>query len=190
VTGRSELVHGVELFGVCLEHPDVHPDQRGSFAEVYSADRPRGLESRQWSVVASAAGSLRGMHLHLRHDECVSVITGEMAVGLYDVRPDSPTRGRSALYVLTEADLAVLTFPRGLVHGWVAHGPTKHLQGVSETYANYKADDNAGCRWDDPALDLPWPVTPTIVSERARSFGSLAELERGSDTSVLVLTGQ
>ena len=100
VTGRSELVHGVELFGVCLEHPDVHPDQRGSFAEVYSADRPRGLESRQWSVVTSAAGSLRGMHLHLRHDECVSVITGEMAVGLYDLQYSSSLESEYSGFLL------------------------------------------------------------------------------------------
>lgn len=171
------LVHGSELVGVSLEYPAIHRDERGSFSEVYSVESDWGLEARQWSVVTSTAGALRGMHFHVRHDECVSVIAGEMAVGLYDLRPDSPTRGCSALYVLTAGDLAVLTFPRGLVHGWVAHTQTTHLQAVSETYASYGADDNEGCRWDDPALGLPWLVSPTIISARSRSFGSLAELE-------------
>jgi dTDP-4-dehydrorhamnose 3,5-epimerase len=101
-----------------------------------------------------------------------------MGVGLYDLRPDSPTRGRSALFVLTAGDQAILTFPRGLVHGWIAHAHTTHLQAVSETYASYGADDNEGCRWDDPALELAWPVKPTVISARSRTFGSLADLER------------
>ena len=136
------------------------------------------LAPQQWSVVRSVPRSLRGMHHHVRHDECVSVVAGRMSVGLYDLRVDSETFGRSALYDLTGADPAHLCFPRGLVHGWVAHEATTHLQAVSETYASYGADDNNGCRWDDPELDLPWPVTPTVFSERSRSFGPLAELRR------------
>jgi len=174
----SRLVHGATLQGVVLQHLVVHHDERGSFTEVFSTDRDHGLAPQQWSVVRSVPRSLRGMHHHVRHDECVSVVAGRMSVGLYDLRVDSETFGRSALYDLTGADPAHLCFPRGLVHGWVAHEATTHLQAVSETYASYGADDNNGCRWDDPELDLPWPVTPTVFSERSRSFGSLAELRR------------
>ena len=178
VEGKSRLVHGAPLQGVVLQHLVVHHDDRGSFAEVLSTERDTGLAPQQWSVVRSVARSLRGMHYHLRHDECVSVVDGRLSVGLHDLRVGSETFGRSGLYDLTGADPAYLYFPRGLVHGWVAHEATTHLQAVSETYASYGADDNNGCRWDDPELDLPWPVTPTVFSERSRSFGPLAELRR------------
>lgn len=176
--GISALLDGVELDGVELRHQAVHLDARGSFTEVFSADRDLGVEPRQWSVVRSNGGSLRGMHFHRRHDEYVYVVAGVLSVGLHDLRVGSPTYRQSALYVLSGAGPASLTFPRGLVHGWVAHEPTTHLQAVSETHASYGADDNDGCRWDDPDLGITWPVTPSIISDRSRSFGSLADLRR------------
>jgi len=182
--GTSRLVHGAALHGVVLQHHVVHHDARGSFTEVFSTDRDTGLAPQQWSVVRSVPRSLRGMHHHVRHDECVSVVAGRMSVGQYDQRVDTETFGRSALYDLSGADPAYLCFPRGLVHGWVAHEATTHLQAVSETYASYGADDNNGCRWDDPDLDLPWPVTPTVFSARSRSFGPLAELRRRTEQTL------
>ncbi len=49
-------------------------------------------------------------------------------------------------------------------------------QNVSEAHDHYGNDDNNGCHWSDPALGVSWPFDPTIVSDRAESFGSLADL--------------
>jgi dTDP-4-dehydrorhamnose 3,5-epimerase-like enzyme len=40
----------------------------------------------------------------------------------------------------------------------------------------YGLDDNNGCRWDDPDLGIVWPSEPWTISERASTFGSMAEL--------------
>ena len=126
--------------------------------------------------MSSLAGTLRGMHRHRRHAEYLFVVSGLMSVGLYDGRPGSATEGRSCRYELTAIDPAFLTFPAGLVHGWLAHEATVHLQAVSEAYAAYASDDNDGCHWSDPDLGIDWPFAPTILSERADAFGSLREL--------------
>ena len=60
--------------------------------------------------------------------------------------------------------------------GPLFHEPTVHLQGVSEAYDHYGADDNHGCHWSDPELGIEWPFEPTTLSERAAGFGSLADL--------------
>lgn len=154
----------------------MHRDARGSFAEHFVADRDFGIEPLQWSVVHSAPGVLRGMHVHVRHDEFFSVISGHATVGLYDLRPNSPTAGQSALFEIYGNDPLQLVFPRGLLHGWLFHEPTAHLQATSEAHVTYNADDNWGAHWSDPELGISWPMEPTILSERAAAFGSVASL--------------
>lgn len=170
------LLSGEPLAGVVVRSLAVHRDSRGSFAELYSADGAEPFAPAQWSIVTSHPGTLRGMHLHRRHDESVMLLQGRVFIGLHDVRPGSPTQGRSALYTFAGGDDMVIAFPRGIVHGWLFSEPSVHLQAVSETYAAYNADDNLGCHWSDPALQIPWPLTPTLVAERAQAFPSLATL--------------
>ncbi len=164
------------IAGVKLHPLQVHADARGSFTEVYSDNWSLPIAPRQWSIVQSRAGSLRGMHVHLRHDESLMVIFGSMFVGLYDMRPDSPTQGESMMIELTTQASAHLVFPRGLVHGWYFPEDCTHLQGVSEPHSQYGGDDNHGCHFADPELGLQWPAEPRWVSERALAFPRLGEL--------------
>ena len=167
---------GAELAGVHLGRLDPHEDDRGTFTEVFATHWGTGVDPTQWSLVRSHAGVLRGMHLHLRHDELLTVTSGVLWVGLHDLRPESPTAGRSQLLRLAGEEPTTLAFPRGLVHGWIAETAVTHLQAVSESYVDYAATDNLGCRWDDPDLGLDWPVAPRTTSRRSAGFGSLSDL--------------
>jgi dTDP-4-dehydrorhamnose 3,5-epimerase len=170
------LVGGVWLDGVILRDLEAHDDPRGRFMEVFGDHWDSGIDPAQWSVVHTQAGALRGMHLHRRHTEYLMVVAGRMSVGLHDARPTSPTCGEWARYELSADHPTFLTFPADLVHGWLAHEPTIHLQAVSEAYEFYAEDDNEGCHWSDPALGIEWPFEPTIVSERASGFPLLVDL--------------
>jgi dTDP-4-dehydrorhamnose 3,5-epimerase len=151
-------------------------DPRGSFTEIHATHWGTGVEPTQWSLVRSEPGALRGMHLHTRHGEYLSVVSGLLWVGLHDLRPDSPTYGDGQLVRLSGDEPCGLTIPSQVVHGWIAERPTAHLQAVSESYATYGGDDNHGCRWDDPDLGFTWPMSPTLISERSAAFGTLSEL--------------
>jgi len=176
VSEHRQLVAGNVIEGVQVRTLKVARDGRGSFTEVFYDSWGCCIEPRQWSVVASHRGVLRGMHLHRRHDEYFSVLSGRTSVGLKDLRPDSPTFAASSLYELSGDQPAVLTFPRGILHGWYFHAETLHLQAVSETYDDYHGDDNLGCHWSDPELGIPWPERPTLVAERADAFPPLRTL--------------
>lgn len=168
-----------------LRYPlKAHVDARGSFTELWSDRWPLPIAPRQWSMVQSTAGTLRGMHLHLRHHECVLALAGRMLVGLHDLRPGSPTRGQGALIELTATQPELLVFPPGIVHGWYFPDGGMHLQAVSEPYAEYGEDDNLGCHWADPELGIPWPGQPTTISPRAQAFGTLARLRESIDDRV------
>lgn len=169
---------GHALNGVVLRTLQGNRDHRGCFTEFHSDRWANPFAPAQWSLVESRPGTLRGMHLHRRHDESVLLIQGRVFVGLRDIRPGSPTEHRSALYELCGDDRAAILFPRGLVHGWYFTEPSVHIQAVSETYPEYHGDDNLGCHWSDPALEIPWPGRPSLVAERADAFPGLDVLVR------------
>jgi dTDP-4-dehydrorhamnose 3,5-epimerase len=175
MTGLN-LVGGIVLEGVESTPIGEMVDERGSFAEFFVAGRDVGIDAVQWSVVRSVPGTLRGMHFHVRHDEYFALLSGRATVGLHDLRSGSSTYGGSATYEFTADEPTRLIFPRGLVHGWLFHERSVHLQATSESYDDYGDDDNYGCHWADPALGIVWPFQPTKLAARAAGFGTLDQM--------------
>lgn len=169
-------LNGEPLDGVVVQPLAPHYDERGAFLEVFNAHWPGAIEPRQWSIVRSRANVLRGPHLHVHHDEYFMLLEGKAFVGLRDIRPDSSTRDRSCLIELHASSPAAVMFPRGLVHGWYFAEDSIHVQSVTECYDDYHPHDNLGCHWADPALEIPWPCTSPILSERAAAFPPLSVL--------------
>jgi dTDP-4-dehydrorhamnose 3,5-epimerase len=132
---------GTFLDGVNLRLLEEQRDRRGSFTEAYCDTWGLPIAPAQWSIVRSVAGTLRGMHLHLRHSEYFLCISGSACVGLYDLRPASPTKDESMLIHLSGIEPVAVSFPCGIAHGWLFLTDAIHCQAVSETYANYKEDD-------------------------------------------------
>lgn len=176
MNSSSRLISGSPIDEVNFKKIKEHKDYRGSFSEIFQDHWKTCLNPVQWSTVKSDTGVFRGMHLHLRHDEYFSLLTGHCLVALKDVRPDSPTRGVFTVYELHEDDMAAVVFPRGLLHGWYFFEPSLHVQAVSEAYLDYHTDDNFGVKWDAPDLGIPWPMTDVILSERAADFTTEASL--------------
>jgi dTDP-4-dehydrorhamnose 3,5-epimerase len=174
-TGSRQSAGG-QIDGVTFKVLTTHSDQRGSFTEVFQQEWNTGLHPVQWSAVQSAAGSLRGMYVHRRHEEYFALLSGRAVVGLRDVRAGSATEGVASTFELDGRQLACLVFPRGLIHGWYFHEDSLHLQAVSESYGTYGQDDNYGCRWDDPELGISWPFTLPTLSARCAGLPSYREL--------------
>lgn len=169
---EGDVIHQTELIKV-----KEHVDYRGSFSEIFQEYWGTCIKPVQWSLVKSKKKVFRGMHLHKRHDEYFSLITGHCFLGLKDIRPGSPTEGVFSLYELFEEDQAALAFPKGLLHGWYFSKPSIHVQAVSEAYADYGKDDNWGVIWNAPDLGIPWPMDEVILSERAQDFPTEAKLK-------------
>ncbi len=175
---RGALISGMPLHGTTLRKLKVDRDARGTFTEVLCKEWNLNIKPTQWGVVASVARVLRGMHFHLRHDEYICLLQGRCCVGMYDLRPDSPTYRRHALVELHGEQQSCLVFPRGIVHGWYFFEDSRHLQATSESYASYNPDDNLICHWSDMELGITWPDPDPILSPRAQQAGSLKELSR------------
>jgi dTDP-4-dehydrorhamnose 3,5-epimerase len=181
----SSRREGSSLDGVAYGSLARHADLRGSFRELWR-DSAMGavVPDRfvQANLSTSAAGVLRGLHLHERQHDLWVVTEGRAHVALVDVRPMIRPADPAARPLVETRELHAddwVVIPPGVAHGFLALEP---LQVVYLVTNEYDGSDELGFAWDDPLAAVPWPsltVTPSgrpVLSDRDRSNPSLAEL--------------
>lgn len=155
-------------------------DERGSFRELWRASAFPDERFVQANLSTSAAGVLRGLHLHRRQDDLWIVAGGRALVALVDIRAclaDPAAQPAVETRELGPDDWVVI--PSGVAHGFLALDPLDLVYLVTN---EYDGSDELGFAWDDPAAAVPWPAlagTPDgrpILSGRDGSNPSLAEL--------------
>jgi dTDP-4-dehydrorhamnose 3,5-epimerase len=105
------------LSGVLTRELIVHTDARGTVFEMFD---------RRWNWHADPVefiycftlrpGVVKGWALHKEHEDRYILLQGEMELVLYDVRPDSPTRGEVRILHLTEQNRRIVNIPRLVWH--------------------------------------------------------------------------
>lgn len=156
--------------GVVVHELNTHTDERGELTEIFR-ESLASVRLVQWNLLRSAAGVFRGMQVHHRHTDHVVALSGEMVVGLQDLRPESITLGRAACFLLGGEQVGAMTIPPGVAHGFLFTQPSAHAIGVTHYW---DTADEWGCRWDDPDLDIVWPQPPGLLTQRDADAPPLA----------------
>lgn len=181
------------LPGVRVARLTRFTDARGSFREVWRASwyadtGPTATQDEptpvfvQANVSESAAGVLRGLHLHRRQVDHWVILAGRAFVALVDVRPRLRGEGPVAVETLELGPDDWLTIPIGVAHGFLALEPLTMLYLVS---GEHDGTDELGFAWDDGQAAVPWPPVPgtvdgrPVLSDRDVAAPSLAALLEG-----------
>ena len=165
---------------VLIVEPDVHVDGRGFFFEAYHAERYRehGILGPfvQDNHSRSVGGTLRGLHLQLRHPQgkLVRVIEGEVFDVAVDVRRGSPTFGRWVGVTLTAENYKQCYVPPGFAHGFYVVSAIAQVEYKCTDV--YDPSSELGIAWDDAVLGIVWPVGAPLLSARDRRHPVLADL--------------
>lgn len=170
-----------EIPAVVQVRPTRHGDERGFFMEVYrrSPFAEAGVDAAfvQWNSARSIRGVLRGLHYQLppaAQGKLVRVARGRIFDVAVDLRRGSPTFGRWIGATL-EDDGPMLWVPEGFAHGYcVLSAEADVTYGVT---AEYAPELDRGVRWDDPEIDVAWPVDEPILSEKDAALPLLARAE-------------
>jgi len=149
---------------VKLITPKRFGDARGFFMETFSAPKlaEHGIE-RDWvqdnHSLSARPGVLRGLHFQApphAQAKLVRVTRGRVWDVAVDIRKSSPTYGRWVSAELSADNDQQMFIPEGFAHGFITLEPdTEFLYKVSSVYA---PQSDGGVRWDDPDLNLPWPL--------------------------------
>jgi dTDP-4-dehydrorhamnose 3,5-epimerase len=177
-------IETLEIPDVVVIRTDKHCDGRGFFSETYSkrelAEIGINVDFVQDNYAFSAQKStLRGLHFQIppfAQAKLVRVIRGAIFDVAVDLRTGSSTYGRHVSAVIG-ADLWNQIFiPIGFAHGLVTLEPNTEVIYKVSNY--YSPEHDKGLFWDDPVLEIDWPVAAAdaILSDKDRGQPLLADL--------------
>ena len=148
----------------------VFGDQRGFFMETFRQSwfDNNSIKAHfvQDNHSASTKGVLRGLHYQQtkQQGKLVRVVVGEIFDVAVDIRPDSATYGQWFGTLLSAANKRQLYIPPGFAHGFQVVSEYAECQYKCTDY--YDPNDQKEILWSDPSLNIQWPDTDPILSEK------------------------
>lgn len=173
-----------EIEGLCVIEPTVFPDERGYFVETYNQKdmEEAGLNMNfvQDNQSMSVKGVLRGLHFQKQFPQgkLVRAIRGSVFDVAVDLRKGSSTYGKWFGIELSAENKKQFYIPEGFAHGFlVLSDEAEFCYKVTDFY---HPGDEGGIAWNDPEIDIDWPVSDDmklILSEKDQNWKPLKETE-------------
>lgn len=105
----------------------------------------------------------------------VRVISGAIYDVIVDIRKDSATFGEWVGVIISEHNKRQLLVPKGFAHGFCTLVPnTQVLYKVDEYYS---PEHDRGILWNDPNLNIDWPTSKVILSEKDTKHPLFEEID-------------
>jgi len=150
-------------------------DDRGWFARYYCKNSFAEIgHTKEWvqmnHSVSYAKGTIRGMHFQVepyREIKMVRCIAGAVFDVIIDIRKDSATFLQWFGVELSAENKRMLYIPEGFAHGFQCLSDNCELLYHHSEF--YQPGAEAGIRYDDPFIDIQWPLPVTVLSGRDAS---------------------
>ena len=165
----------LSLHGLTLIEPQVYPDARGVFIELYKHSEfiRAGIDEHfvQENYSFSKKDVIRGLHYQsgpTAQGKLVRCLHGEIFDIAADVMQDSPTYRKWEGITLSSDNHRQLYIPAGYAHGFCVLSDSAEV--VYLCTEEYDPSIEQGIRWDDPLLSILWPISKPILSDRDRQL--------------------
>lgn len=166
------IIEPTEFEGLHTIHPEPFTDERGEFSRIYSVEElaRHGISFAINQVnrsLTKKSGTVRGMHFQSHpHGEAkiIQCIRGAVYDVAVDMRPESPTYLQWHGVELTENNSTLYYIPVGFAHGFqTLEDRSELLYFMSTPYVAAAAN---GVRWDDPKIQVHWPLPVSYCAEK------------------------
>ena len=174
---------GIE--GAWVAESPVWGDERGFFREWFKASDISRVTGRDFSVAqanisSSARGVVRGIHYSLAEGgqaKWVTCVSGSIRDVIVDIRPSSPTYGKSVVVELSSASGNAVFISEGLGHAFVSLEDASTVAYLvsspfspTDEYEINPLDSELGIDWGLPIGELrlsPKDAAAPSMAERA-----------------------
>ena len=156
---------------VILLETKAFSDNRGFFFESFkeSVFASNGIDIKfvQDNFSHSVKSVLRGLHYQKNPKAQAKLITalrGEIFDIAVDIRKNSPTYGKWIGEILSEQNHNLLYIPEGFAHGFCVL--SKDADVLYKVSNEYSPEHEKGIIWNDPDLNIQWPIDKPILVEK------------------------
>lgn len=168
------------LAGILLIEPRVFSDDRGFFYESHQQKRYQELglpEFLQDNISRSTRNTLRGLHFQQPNAQgkLVWVTRGKVWDVMVDIRRSSPTYKKWFGMTLSDEHPLQIYIPPGFAHGFCVLSDEADFCYKCTDY--YSPATEQGIQWNDPELNIEWPVTQPLLSPKDMTYPTLSEIE-------------
>lgn len=162
------------IHGVSVVEATPFRDERGQFARLYCEKELAEVIGQRRIVQINhsrthAVGAIRGLHYQwpphaeMKLVRCLKGRVWDLAV---DLRAGSPTFLQWHAEELTPDNARMLVIPEGCAHGFQVLEANSELLYLHT--AAYWPEADGGVAYNDPALNITWPLPVTELSQRDR----------------------
>ena len=146
-----------------IKTPDVHTDYRGDLWTLWKNDSQYNHDK----VSTSRKNVIRGIHGDFKSTKLVTCLYGELYFVVVDNRKNSSTYMQWDHIILDDRSRKQVLLPPGIGNGFcvLSHKSVFHYKwSYPGNYPDVK--DQFTIKWNDPILNINWPINSPILSNR------------------------
>ena len=174
--------HELSLKGAFLIELEKIEDERGFFARSWDKEifEKIGLNSNivQCNISFNKnKGTIRGLHYQDKPYQEVKLVrctSGKVFEVIVDIRKNSSTYLKWESFELSSKNYKMLYVPEGFAMGFqtLVNNTEIFYQMSQKFYPKY----SRGIRWNEPKLNIEWPLSPTTISIKDKKFELLKNI--------------
>ena len=151
---------------VKVYQPDVFEDFRGELFTLYKQEES-SLYFNHDKVSISKQNVLRGLHGDNKSWKLITCLAGEVYLVVVDNRPDSPNYMKWDWVILTAKNRKQVLVPPKFANGHFVLSPEATFFYKWSYPGDYPdVQDQFTLKWNDPKLNITWPISNPILSSR------------------------
>ena len=165
----------LDIEGVYEINLEPNEDSRGFFSRVFCKEQmiSNGINNEVYHINNSYnkySGTVRGMHFQINNfaeTKILRCISGSVVNMIVDLRKDSHTYCKYISIKLDSKKRNMSYVPKGFANGIQTLEDNSEL--IYFASAPYNPKFERGIRWDDPSINIKWPLDITNISEKDKS---------------------
>lgn len=161
-----ESIRETSIPGLLIVERKINRDERGFFREVFRLSELKqatGIDftGQQWNHSRSEANVLRGLHIE-PWNKLVYPVNEKVFAAIADLRDDSSTFGKVETFTIDDVHRFALFVPIGCANSFcvISDKPVDYMYLVDKEWQPGKI----AIAWDDPDLNIPWPIKKPSLS--------------------------